>query len=54
MRGATVSAIRLGVPSKARSDYEKACGAFKKKKFTEAEQHVRVAIEKYSTTRPRG
>jgi len=48
MRGATVSAIRLGVPSKARSDYEKACGAFKKKKFTEAEQHVRVAIEKYS------
>src|SRR5882762_3208490 len=47
-RGATVSAIRLGVPSKARSDYEKACGAFKKKKFTEAEQHARVAIEKYS------
>ncbi len=48
VRGATVSAIRLGVPSKARSDYEKACGAFKKKKLTEAEQHVRGAIEKYS------
>jgi tetratricopeptide (TPR) repeat protein len=48
MRGATVSAFRLGVPSKARSDYEKACGAFKKKKLTEAEQHVRGAIEKYS------
>jgi tetratricopeptide (TPR) repeat protein len=48
MRGATVSAIRLSVPSKARSDYEKACGAFKKKKWTDAEQHVRGAIEKYS------
>jgi tetratricopeptide (TPR) repeat protein len=48
IRGATVSAVRLGVPSKARSDFEKACGAFKKKKWTEAEQHVRGAIEKYS------
>ena len=48
MRGATVSAIRLGVPSKARSEYEKACGAFKKKRLPEAEQHVRGAIEKYS------
>src|SRR5690242_13474213 len=47
MRGATVSAVRLGVPSKARSEYEKACGAFKKKKMTDAEQHVRDAIEKY-------
>src|ERR1700731_4033122 len=48
MRGATVSAIRLGVPSKARGEYEKACGAFKRKKLTEAEQHVRGAIDKYS------
>jgi hypothetical protein len=48
MRGATVSAKRLGVPSKARSEYEKACGAFKRKKLTEAEQHVRGAIDKYS------
>ena len=47
MRGATVSAIRLGVPGKARSQYEKACDAFKKKKMTEAEQHVRDAIQKY-------
>ena len=47
MRGATVSAIRLGVPGKARSQYEKACDAFKKKKLTEAEQHVRDAIQKY-------
>lgn len=47
MRGATVSAIRLGVPSKARSEYDKACSAFKRKKMTEAEQHVRGAIEKY-------
>jgi hypothetical protein len=48
MRGATVSAKRLGVPSKARSEYEKACGAFRRKKLTEAEQHVRGAIDKYS------
>ena len=47
-RGATVSAIRLGVPSKARSQYEKACGALKKKKLTEAEQHARDAIQDYS------
>jgi hypothetical protein len=47
MRGATVSAMRLGVPSKARSEYEKACGAFKRKKLSEAEQHVRGAIDKY-------
>ena len=47
MRGATVSAMRLGVPSKARSEYEKACGAFRHKKLGEAEQHVRGAIDKY-------
>ncbi len=43
----SVSAIRLGVPSKARSQYEKACGLLKKNKVDEAEQHVRDAIEKY-------
>src|ERR1700722_5100858 len=48
VRGATVSAARLAVPAKARSQYEKACGAYKKKKFTEAEQHARDAIEQYS------
>src|SRR5271169_6762061 len=47
-RGASVSAIRLGVPAKARSQYEKACGAFKKKKLTDAEQHARDAIQMYS------
>jgi tetratricopeptide (TPR) repeat protein len=48
MRGATVSATQLGVPGKARSQYEKACNDFKKKKWPEAEQHARDAIEKYS------
>jgi hypothetical protein len=47
VRGGTVSAVRLAVPAKARSQYEKACGAYKKKKWTEAEQHVRDAIEAY-------
>jgi tetratricopeptide (TPR) repeat protein len=48
VRGASVSAIRLGVPAKARSQYEKACGDYKKKKLPQAEQHVRNAIQKYS------
>jgi hypothetical protein len=47
VRGATVSAIRLGVPAKARSQYEKACGSFKKLKLADAEQHARDAIQKY-------
>lgn len=46
--GASVSAVRLGVPGKARSQYEKACGAFKKLKMPETEQHARDAIQKYS------
>ena len=48
VRGATVSVARLAVPSKARSDFEKACGEVKHKKFPEAEQHFRDAIGKYS------
>ena len=48
IRGATVSVVRLEVPDKARGEFEKACGDFKKKKLAEAEQHVRSAIEKYS------
>jgi tetratricopeptide (TPR) repeat protein len=47
VRGATVSAVRLGVPEKARSQYGKACGAFKKDMMAEAEQHARDAIQKY-------
>jgi tetratricopeptide (TPR) repeat protein len=48
IRGATVSVVRLEVPDKARGEFEKACGDFKKKKLAEAEQHVRSAIERYS------
>jgi tetratricopeptide (TPR) repeat protein len=48
IRGATVSVLRLQVPDKARSEFEKACGDFHKKKLADAEQHVRSAIEKYS------
>jgi hypothetical protein len=47
-RGATVSATRLAVPSSARSQYDKACNSYKKKKLTDAEQHARDAIQKYS------
>jgi tetratricopeptide (TPR) repeat protein len=48
IRGATVSVMRLQVPDKARSEYDKACSDFKKKKFADAEEHIRGAIEKYS------
>jgi tetratricopeptide (TPR) repeat protein len=48
VHGATVGAVQLRVPGKARSQYEKACGAFKKKKLNEAEQHARDAIQLYS------
>jgi tetratricopeptide (TPR) repeat protein len=48
IRGATVNVARLAVPDKARSEFDKACSDFKKKKFADAETHVRSAIEKYS------
>jgi tetratricopeptide (TPR) repeat protein len=48
IRGATVSVARLDVPGNARSEYNKACGDFKKQKLAEAEQHLRNAIDKYS------
>src|ERR1700722_14965355 len=35
IRGATVNVMRLSVPDKARSEFEKACGDFKKKKFAD-------------------
>jgi TolA-binding protein len=47
IRGATVSVSRLEVPSNARGDFDKGCSAFKKKKYDEAEGHVRSAIGKY-------
>lgn len=47
MRSPTVSATRLAVPGKASGEYQRACAAFKDKKFTEAEQHLRKAIGIY-------
>jgi len=46
-RTGTVSTVRLGVPAKARSEYEKACDAFKKNNMAKVEQHARDAIQKY-------
>ena len=43
----TVSANRLAVPGKASREYQKACRAFKDKKWKEAEDHVRKAIAAY-------
>ncbi|HTC64601.1 MAG TPA: tetratricopeptide repeat protein [Candidatus Saccharimonadales bacterium] len=47
VRNSSVSAIRLGVPGKARSEFQKACGAFKKIDLAKAEEHLRDAIDKY-------
>jgi tetratricopeptide (TPR) repeat protein len=49
VRAASVSVTRLKVPSKARSEYEKACAASIKNKFEEAEQHERKAIDKFQS-----
>ena len=47
VRGFTVSVMTLQVPSKARKEFEKACGDMKKKKPSDAVQHARNAIENY-------
>jgi Flp pilus assembly protein TadD len=48
VRSPTVSVERLGVPGKASSEYQKACGALKIKRFSDAEAHARKAIERYA------
>jgi hypothetical protein len=48
-RDAAVSVTRLTVPSKARSDYEKACDSNNNNEFKDAELHVRSAIDKFQT-----
>lgn len=47
VRAATVNVSSFQVPSKARSEFEKACAASTKHKFDEAEQHARSAIDKF-------
>lgn len=43
----TVSAKRLEIPGKAASEYQKGCGAYKGKRLTEAEDHLRKALDLY-------
>ncbi len=43
----TVSAKRLIVPGKAAGEYQKGCGAFKGKRWLEAEDHLRRALDLY-------
>jgi hypothetical protein len=47
VQAASVSVTSLGVTGKARSQYQKACDAFRKKKLADAEQHSRDAIQQY-------
>ena len=42
-----MSAARLSIPSKASGEYQKGCGAFKNKKWPDAEAHLHRAIEEY-------
>jgi tetratricopeptide (TPR) repeat protein len=48
-RDKPLTVTTLKIPSKARGEYEKACSASQKKKFPDAEQHARGAIEKFET-----
>lgn len=48
VRSPTVSVSRLAVPGKASSEFQKACGAFKDKRLSDAEAHARKAIEHYA------
>lgn len=43
----TVSLARLQVPDKASSEFQKGCSAYKSKKLSDAEQHVRKALDIY-------
>jgi hypothetical protein len=43
----TVSVTRLEVPDKASGEFQKACSSYKSKKYTDAEGHVRKALDIY-------
>ena len=43
----TVSVARLEVPDKASGEFQKACSSYKGKRLTEAEAHVRKALDIY-------
>lgn len=43
----SVSAARLMVPGKASSEYRRACGALKDRKLSQAEEHLRKALDVY-------
>jgi len=48
LRSPTVSSKRLTIPSKAVSEYQKGCAAYKNQKLAEAESHLHKAIDDYS------
>lgn len=43
----TVSVARLSVPGKASGQFQKACGSYKEKRFSQAEDHARRAVKIY-------
>lgn len=43
----TVSVARLAVPGKASGQFQKACGSYKDKRFSQAEDHARQAVKIY-------
>ncbi len=52
VKSPTVSTIRLAVPDKASSEYQKACSAYKSRNLQQAEEHVRNAIKLYANYVP--
>ena len=48
----TVSAKRLGIPGKAAGEYQRGCGALKGRRWAEAEDHLKRAIDMYAEYAP--
>jgi len=47
LKAATVGIADLKVPANARGEYDNGCSALRKKKFAEAEKHLRKALAQY-------
>src|SRR5271169_4850042 len=46
-RNTVIAPAQLRIPAKARREYQKACSALMKKKSSNAEQHLRKAVQEY-------
>jgi tetratricopeptide (TPR) repeat protein len=47
IRSSVITAGQLRVPAKATKEYRRACSALRKKRYSDAEQHLRKAVQEY-------